>query len=79
MLSLGLSLNIETETEKVSVLILRLMKVKFRSRQQDCPSAYIGLGLETPTLVSLISVKFRNRHFPELPHVRYTLPFSSLT
>jgi hypothetical protein len=58
MLSLGLSLDIETETEKVSVSvsILRLRKVKSRSRsrQRDWQSAYTGLGLETPTLVSLI-------------------------
>ena len=58
MLSLGLSLDIETETEKVSVSvsILRLRKVKSRSRQRDWQSAYTGLGLETPTLVSLIPV-----------------------
>ena len=56
MLSLGLSLDIETETEKVSVSvsILRLRKVKSRSRQRDWQSAYTGLGLKTPTLVSLI-------------------------
>ena len=56
MLSLGLSLDIETETEKVlvSVLIVRLRKVKSRSRQRDWQSAYTGLVLETPTLVSLV-------------------------
>jgi hypothetical protein len=58
MLGLGLSLNIESETIKVSVSVstLRLRKVKSRSRsrQRDWQSAYTGLGLETPTLVSLI-------------------------
>jgi hypothetical protein len=54
MLSYGLSLDIKTETEKVSVLSLRLRKVKSQSQQQDYQSAYTGLGLETPILVSLI-------------------------
>jgi hypothetical protein len=56
MLSLGFSLDIENEIEKVfiSVSILRLRNVKSRSRQQDWQSAYTGLGLEIPTLVSLI-------------------------
>jgi hypothetical protein len=64
MLSLGLSLDIETETEKVSVSILRLRKVKSRSQQRDWQSAYTGLGLETPTLVSLIPVARSPALFP---------------